>query len=40
MTGRAFLDTNVFVYLYDSDNPLLGALEALLKRRGVADTAV
>jgi predicted nucleic acid-binding protein len=39
MPDRVFLDTNVFVYLYDSDNPDKQArARALLERLSLSDT--
>jgi predicted nucleic acid-binding protein len=39
MPDRVFLDTNIFVYLYDSDNPDKQArARALLERLALSDT--
>jgi predicted nucleic acid-binding protein len=41
MSDRVFLDTNVFVYLYDSDQPDKQArARALVERFGLSDTIV
>ncbi|MFL6200780.1 MAG: hypothetical protein ACJ76J_16520 [Thermoanaerobaculia bacterium] len=41
MSDRVFLDTNVFIYLYDSDQPDKQArARALVERFGLVDAIV